>query len=418
MYKWPIASNTFSFSDRIKICKFFLNKDNYWTQNKYVKEYENKLAEFTNSEYAVFVSSGSSANQLLAQFTKDSLIKRGEWPKRNKVVVNSVTWTTNISVFIREGFEPIFIDVNLDDFCLDYDKLKSVLQKQNKNIACVFPTSVLGFTPNIQILKELSEDYPEIKFALDNCENLLGLYDDKTYPNQPTRHNICGGSHKFTTTTSCFIAHQLNTGSEGGFIFTSNEEEYIYYLMARAHGLIRNLKPYSENLFNNEFDEAWVKFENPLVDDKFDFNVLSSNYRGSDIAAFCGLLDFERINQNWRHRLNIYTDFHQKLDKLRYYLPKYRDNYYDVGFCLPIISRGENKEERIRNVKMILDNHNIEWRSFISGNMLRQTIYQKYGDYKTYENAEYLNNFAVYIGLGSHVKEKQVIDLVETLNKL
>ena len=72
MYKWPLAQNEFTWLDRLKICGFFLNPKNRWTQDKYVKQYEQKLCEYTGARYAVFVSSGSAANQLIAQFTKDS----------------------------------------------------------------------------------------------------------------------------------------------------------------------------------------------------------------------------------------------------------------------------------------------------------------------------------------------------------
>ena len=114
-----------------------------------------KLRDYVGCLYSVFVSSGSSANQLIAQYTKNKLIKNGLWPKRNKVIFNSVTWTTNISPFIREGFDPIFVDVNLNDFCLDYKKTEEVIKGNKDEIALVFPTSVLGFTPNIEKLYKI-----------------------------------------------------------------------------------------------------------------------------------------------------------------------------------------------------------------------------------------------------------------------
>src|SRR4051812_31486974 len=116
MNNWPLAVNSFTFLDRLKICGFFLNPKNRWTQDKYVREYEKVVANYVGAKYAVFVSSGSAANQLICQQIKDDLIAKNEWPARNKVIVSSVTWQTNVSVWVREGFEPIFLDVNLDDF--------------------------------------------------------------------------------------------------------------------------------------------------------------------------------------------------------------------------------------------------------------------------------------------------------------
>jgi dTDP-4-amino-4,6-dideoxygalactose transaminase len=198
--------------------------------------------------------------------------------------------------------------------------------------------------------------------------------------------------------------------------------------MARAHGMSRNLIPYQrETIFsapvpwdiNTYYPWECEPIYNPLVDQQFNFHVLSSNYRNTDIAAFCSLLDFKRVDKNRAHRKKIYSVFKQNLDPIRYYLPPNRfPKAEDVAFCLPIIVKGEDKENRIKKVKDFLDKKKIERRGFISGNMLRQTCYKKYGNYKDYENAEYINDFAIYIGLNQSTAPDIVLDLVEDLNKL
>jgi len=401
-FNWPLADNNFSWLDRLKICSFFLNPFNRWTQDKFVRKYEDLVAKYTGNKYAVFVSSGSTANQLIAQKVKDDLTKKNLWPQKNKVIVNAVTWQTNVSVWVREGFEPVFIDIDLSDFCLNFEKLETYLEKNHEDVACVFPTSVLGYTPNLFRLKNLESEYQDIKFALDNCENFFGEFG---------RKNICS---EFTSSTSCFVAHQISTGQEGGFIFTNNEDEYIYYLLSRAHGLLRNLIPYRHKFSNPNLIE---ELNNKLVDKQFDFQTLSSNYRGSDIAAFCGLLDFKRVGKYKEQRIKICSKFKEHLDKEKFYLPESRLNTFDVAFCLPIIVKDENIN-LLNKIKKYLDKNKIERRGFISGNMLRQLPYQKYGNYKDYENAEYLNDFAIYIGLNQNTTEKDIINLCKSLNAI
>lgn len=425
-YKWPLAQNEFSWLDRLKICSFFLKKSNRWSQDKYIKQYESKMAEYTGSKYAVATSSGSSSNQLICQYIKDDLIKNSKWPQKNQVIVNSVTWQSNVSVWIREGFEPIFIDVNLEDFCLDYKQLEDYLKIHSDKVACVFPTSVLGFVPDVNKLKTICTRF-SVPLKFDNCESIFGQYEsqyESQYLGGKIFRNVCGD---FTSSTSGFVAHQITSGAEFGLIFTNSKEEFRYYLMARAHGLIRNLHPYKEHFdsmdwnYNNDYDVLY----NPLVDSQFDFNVLSSNYRSSDISAYCSLLDFKRIDQNKKHRKRIYNLFYNNIDHLRYYLPSERQGCEDTAFCLPIIIKlnnienaNDNEINRLINVKKLLDSEKVEKRGFISGNMLRQTNYQKYGDYKDYKVAEYLNNFGQYIGLNGKAAEKQVLSLVEKLNLL
>lgn len=397
MFNWPLAVNSFTFLDRLKICSFFLNSKNRWTQDKYVKEYEKIAAKYVGAKYAVFVSSGSAANQLICQEIKDRLIKNGEWPLKNKVIVSAVTWQTNVSVWVREGFEPIFIDPNLEDFSINYYNLIQILEdKDNLNkIACIFPTSVLGYTPDLDLLKFISQRF-QVEVKLDNCENFFGEYSihDKKY-------NI---NSLFTSSASCFIAHHITTGSEGGFIFTNSEKEYEYYLLSRAHGLLRNLDQYQISQTGNK-----------LVDKQFDFQTLSSNYRSSDINAFMGILDFRRADEYKKYRNKIYSIFKNSLDKNKYLLPENREWTYDCAFCLPIICK---HPELLGKVKEYLDSCGIEKRGFISGNMLRQTPYQKYANYKDFPNAEFLNNNAIYIGLHQKVTEKMIIEITSKLNNI
>ena len=405
-HKWPLNTNDFNLLDRLKICGFFLNYENRWTQSRLVQEYENKIAHYVGAKYAVFVSSGSTANQLIAQYTKDNLIQRGEWPKRNKVIINAVTWQTNLSPFIREGFEPIFIDANLSDFSLDYDSLDKTLELHKNEVACVFPTSVLGFTPDINRINSICLKH-NVPLKLDNCENSEGRYlKDGSW------RNICS---EFTCSTSVYVAHIWSNGTEGGFIFTNLKEEYEYYLMARAHGLLRNLFPYSAELGKTESEI--LKSRNELVDSQFDFQILSSNYRSTDFAAFCGLLNFEKLLAHRLKRKALYKTFFDKIDKTKYILPPRLNYLEDVPFCLPIVLKNPDTRA-IESIKRTLDISSIERRSFISGNMLRQKCYQKYGNYLDFPNAEIINNFGLYVGLYPSLKEKYIVDLVEKLNNI
>jgi CDP-6-deoxy-D-xylo-4-hexulose-3-dehydrase len=244
--------------------------------NKQVALFEQKMAEYIGSKYAIFVSSGSSANTILAMYLKDQNFGK------NKMIFPSITWTTSVSPFIREGFEPIFIDINLQDFSIDLNLLESYLEKNSNEVACIFITSLIGFSPNIDEIKRISEKF-NVRIMMDNCENTFGEFDNK---------NI---SSFFTSTTSTYFGHQIQS-VEGGFIFTNCEKERDYFLMARNHGMTRSLKD-SKNIQNSN------------VDSQFDFYQLGNNFRNTDINAFIGLLDFKRLNKLKLKREKIFSLF-------------------------------------------------------------------------------------------------------------
>ena len=53
------------------------------------------------------------------------------------------------------------------------------------------------------------------------------------------------------------------------------------------------------------------------------------------------------------------------------------------------------------------ENH-IEIRPIISGNLLKQTCYKKYDDYRNFKNSEFLHTHGFYIGIYPSLKNKQI----------
>jgi CDP-6-deoxy-D-xylo-4-hexulose-3-dehydrase len=400
-YNWPLNTSNFTWLDRLKICKFFLNPENRWTQGEYVKQYEKVWREFTGAIYAVMVSSGSTANTLIASYSKDIVNK----PGRNIVVFPAVTWQTSVSPWIREGFVPKFIDINLEDFSLDLNALEEYLKKEGGKVHTVFATSLIGWTPDIERLYRICAKY-DVNLKLDNCENSFGEYTMRD-----RKRHVCS---RFTCSTSNYFGHQTTNGGESGLIFTDNEDEYVYYLMNRSHGLVRTLLPYSDIIPPAYFQ----KFSNPDVDPSFDFASLGNNFRNTDIGAFMGLLDFQRVQEYIKQRKYLYSIFEDGLDHGKFLLPISSDDLRThVGFCLPIIARLRNSK-LIEKSKQFCRDTGIEYRPIISGNLLRQTVYRKYGDFKDFPNAEYLHQYGFYVGLYPKLDAEMIRELVDYLNEI
>jgi CDP-6-deoxy-D-xylo-4-hexulose-3-dehydrase len=378
MKPWKLNDSNFSFFDRLKICRFFLQKKNFWTMNSKVRLFEEQMAQYIGSKYAVFVSSGSTANTVLAMYLKDH-----NKEEKKQIIFPSTTWTTSISPFIREGFEPIFLDISLSDFSLDLDALETYLKENNNSVACVFVTSLIGFVPDINRLKEIGEKY-QVKIMMDNCENTFGSFRNK---------NI---SSFFTSTTSTYFGHQIQS-VEGGFIFTNSYEEYEYFLMLRNHGMTRSIAEPE-------------KYANPDVDARFDFYCFGNNFRNSDIHAFIGLLDFKRIAKLKKKREKLFNLYANKLLKFNY---KIETEKKHSPFCLPIICENQEQKQKIFE---FCETNQIETRPIISGNLLRQTCYSKFGNANNFPNSDFLHKYCFYVGLHYNVQEKQILNLVNFIN--
>jgi CDP-6-deoxy-D-xylo-4-hexulose-3-dehydrase len=383
-YNWPLNVNNFSLLDRAKIALFFL-QENQWTQGNYVQKFEEEMSKFVESSYAVFVSSGSTANSLLAMYLKDKDFSKKE------IVFPSTTWITSVAPFIREGFIPKFVDITLSDFCMDLDKLNEYLSVNANKVRCVFPTSLLGFSPNMNKLQGICEHYG-VELMMDNCENTLGGFAGR---------NI---SSFTTSTTSTYFGHQIQS-VEGGFVFTNSKEQYEYFLMARNHGMVRSLPL-----------KAQYEYRNEDVDSRFDFHCLGSNFRNTNINAFIGLLDLKRAGEYKKRRVSLYSALERTLHRGKFIYPLLDCNH--VPFCIPIVaSKGSELQTKERAI-LHCDMAGIENRPIISGNLLRQTCFKRFGNKEDYPNSEHLHKCGFYVGLHPKLKEQQIIDLADFLNSL
>ena len=408
-YKWPLNTINHSYLDRIKLALFFLNKKNRWTIGNKVEKFEHIFAKFLGVKYVIATSSGSTANSILSHYWKDKNIKEFNNGK-NHIIFNGISWSTNVNPWIRDGFIPIFLDINLENFSIDCDKLEKFLIQNCQKISCIFCTGLIGYSPNIEKLELICNKY-KIKLFFDFCESSLSQYYNKSI------FNIIHIGKNHTHTHSFYLGH-LICGCELGCIATNDEYEYQEFLLYRNHGLLRSL----EKLKNVKIDHRlYQSLQNELVDDSFSFARIGNNYRPTEINAYTAILDLNRINYYILKRKLLFEMFYKNIDKQKFYLPKIIDfnKYFNVHFCLPLIINKEYKKDKyilFQNVQILLDNERIERRPIISSTFTRQRIYQKYGNHEDLENCEYITKMGCYIGLYPQLKISQIIKLTKKLN--
>lgn len=382
---WKLNDDSMSIDGRKAIAELLLSGEKL-TQGEHVKKFEAEMAEFVGCSYAVFVSSGSAANSILSHYVKDVF-------GGGIVVFQSTTWQTTCSPWIRDGFEPHFIDIQSKDLCFDEAKLEKYVKANANKIACVFPTSLIGFTPDMSFYAYLSRKYG-IRVMFDNCENTFGNYNDMN------------ASGIFTSTTSTYMGHQLQS-IEGGFIFTNSLFEYEKFLMYRNHGMVRSI--------DNE--DIAVIYRNPNVHESFDFYCLGSNYRNTEVNALFGRLNLQRIEGSIKHREKIYNYFRDNLSD-KYVLPEENEYTSHVPFCLPIIMRQCDEVMIDKIIDFCLAN-SIEYRPIVSGFLGYQTCYHQYfrQDYDDdYDTSIFLHNNSIYVGLHDRVTIEMVDELLRFLN--
>lgn len=395
-FKWPLCADVFTFWDKLKISKFLFT-EKIWTYGKWVEKYEKMWEDYLGGKsHAILVSSGSAANELIALRRKWELQQSGDWPKKNKVVTNVNTWISTASPFIHSGYEVVFCDVGKKCLSITSEYLKKILdQDVNKEIGAVFYVPILGFLGDVEKCRELTEKHGA-KFLMDNCEaSCTSFFDWKSYSDTHVLNYT-------TCSTSIFYSHFSTSGTEGGLIFTQSEEERDWFKMMRSHGLTRGMSE---------------KYKNKKVNGMFDFALLGSNFRSSNLQAYMASLDLDRAMKF----------SHTKRNKLFRVLNILLDNnkFYSIGslgaatnsppLAIPILCK--DKETKIK-VETYCKIKGIETRPVIAGCLCEHTAFKGLCDSNDFPNAMEIHEKGLYIGLNKNVTEKMVTALALELNKL
>jgi CDP-6-deoxy-D-xylo-4-hexulose-3-dehydrase len=185
-----------------------------FTMGEKVREFEKAWASHEGKKYGVMTNSGSSANLLMMKAVKEV---RG-LPDGCEVIVPAVTWGSTVASVIHAGMTPVFVDVNLNDFGFEYEKVDEAVTRKTK---VLFPTHVLGFTPDRRELEDIAEHF-HLVLVEDCCETGGAVLTGKT------------------ATYSFYWGHHMTT-IEGGMVVTDDELIWKSCMVARDHGLDRSI---------------------------------------------------------------------------------------------------------------------------------------------------------------------------------
>lgn len=395
---WPLCADVFTFSDKLKISKFLFT-ERIWTYGEHVRTYEKMWEDYLwNDTKAIMVSSGSTANELIALRRKWELQQAGRWPKSSKVIFPVNTWISSVSPWINLGFEPVFVDVEEHNLNASAERLLVTFDEHEKgSIGTVFYTALLGFFGDLHDCKRVTEANGA-RFLMDNCEASFSEIEDSDGWNT---WNVKLGSFA-TCSTSIFYSHFTTSGSESGLIFTQDQDEADWYRMARNHGMTRGMPE---------------KYKNPDVNGDFDFYLMGSNYRSSNLQAYMASLDFERGLGLSDHRCIMFELFQSNLPfrgQFRY-IHNGVVNGKVVPLAIPIVCKDEATKNRAEGY---LKARGVMTRPIIGGNLLRHTAFKGYGNPKDYPVADHSHRCGFYIGLHKNVTEEMVMDIAAGISKL
>ena len=390
--KHPLMHNNFSKSDFSEVKKLFNKKNPILTQSKKVIKFEKKWSSWLGVKYSTFVNSGSSANYISISLLK--ILNKNK--NKNEIIVPSLTWISDISSVILNGFKPVFVDINLSNLSMNIDE---VIKKVNKKTLAIFITHAQGFNGlNEKLLKFLKKK--RIHLIEDVCESHGATFKNKKL-----------GTFGLISNFSFYYAHHMTT-IEGGMISTNDKKIYETVKILRSHGMVRESK-------NNNFENKMINKYKKLSP-QFIFLYPTLNFRNNEIGASIGLNQLKKLNFNNKKRSFNFNYFLKNLDEKKYW--KNFDTKGSSNYAFPIILQTTNLKKR-DYFELILKKNGIEFRrgNAGGGNQLRQPYLKKYTKnipLNKFPNVEKVHFFGYYIGNYPSLSKVKIKWIVNILNKI
>ena len=356
------------------------------TMSKITKKFEQKFANYIGSKHGLMVNSGSSAN-LLAVFSSINPRNKNKLRQNDECLIPAICWSTSLWPIVQAGLKPKFVDVELNSFNLDLNKLEKKITSKTKAIMAVH---VLGNSAKMSGLMRIVKKY-NLTLIEDTCESLGSTYNGK----------YLGTFGKFGS-YSFYVSHQLIAG-EGGMLVCNNSEDYKIAHTLRAHGWDRGLKKKQNTEFN-------------FINSGF-------NLRPLDLTAAIGLSQLKRLKQSIKTRtynrnkiINSIFNSEKWNNQLSFLEPQ--EKLKPSWFGIPILLNKRLIKFKRQYLKQ-LNNNGIETRPIISGNFLNQPsidLYKLNNKKEKFPIAQDIENRGFFIGLHTkRIEEKEIIKLTNNL---
>jgi CDP-6-deoxy-D-xylo-4-hexulose-3-dehydrase len=368
--------------------------DGWLTTGRFNDEFEEKLANFIGVKHVLTVNSGSSANLIaFSTLTSPKLGDRAIKPG-DEVIGVAAGFPTTVNPILQFGAVPVFVDVELGTYNIDFTKIEEAISDKTKAIMLAH---TLGNPYNLNEIVSLCEKYN--LWLIEDCCDALGS----------TYNGDMVGTFGDIGTLSFYPAHHITMG-EGGAVFTNNNELKKIAESFRDWGRDCYCAPGKDNTCSKRF--GWQLGDLPFgYDHKYTYSHLGYNLKISDMQAACGVAQLSKIDGFVRKRKENFLLLKSKLEECEgsLILPQATVNSDPSWFGFPITLRDGSGTQRVDLLKY-LDQYKIGTRLLFAGNLVRQPymVGRNYRISGTLANTDKIMNDTFWIGLHPALTEEML----------
>jgi CDP-6-deoxy-D-xylo-4-hexulose-3-dehydrase len=382
----------------------------FWlTAGEYAERFEKGLAAYLDVPYAYAVNSGSAANQLAFSALTSPLLGERALCRGDEVITVAAAFPTTVAPIVRAGCIPVFVDITIPSHNIDVTLLEKALSSKTR---AVFLAHALGNPFNVRAVLEFC-DTNKLFLIEDNCD-ALGAEYDRGYGFEKT------GTFGHIGTSSFYPAHHITLG-EGGAVYTKDTQLAKILLSLRDWGRDCVCPPGQDNSCGHRFDAQYGTLP-PGYDHKYVYSQLGYNMKITDMQAAIGCAQLEKLpkfvsqrRENWQTLKNGLSDA-GLLDFLVLPDEELHARHSPFGF---IVTVKENSPLSRNALGAAIEAHNIQTRSFFSGNIIRHPCFAALVDGVDYRvvgtlpNTDQVLQNSFWVGVHPGLTKEQLVTMID-----
>ena len=259
-------------------------QSNWLTQGPKVPAFEQAVAEYCHSPFAVAVNSATSALHIACSALDVGPGAR-VWTSPNSFVASA-----NCALYC--GATVDFVDIELETGNMSVAALEEKLrqaQRRNQLPKVVIPVHFAGQSCDMQAIAALAEQYGF--HIIEDASHAIGA----RYQNQPV-----GNCRYSDITVFSFHPVKIITSGEGGMATTQNPKLARKMQMLRSHGITSEATELTEPSHG-----VWY----------YQQQLLGFNYRLTDIHAALGLSQFSKLDSFVNARQQLVEHYNQAFNR-------------------------------------------------------------------------------------------------------
>ena len=345
-------------------------RSNRLSEGKYVREFEERWADFCGTKYAVLTNSGTSALILALEVLK-------KYTTLRKILTTPLTFIATVNAIVLAGFEPVFSDVNKETFVIE----------PCLNADLFMPVHLYGYPVDMQ-------KFP-YRFMIEDAAEAHGTM----YKGKPV------GSHGLMGCFSFYIAHNIQVGDMGA-VTTNSREVYKELKSLKAHGRMCEC-PVCGRL------EGRCPHKDADFDPRFTHTRIAYNFKTSEINAALGINQLKKadwILQRRQENVKYLNEGLAGVEELQ--LPKHDPTVSYLSY--PLIIKDESID---RNSFLNRLSKTVENRPLFACIPLQQPAYEHIKNkwVGKLPNAEWLGSRGFHVGVHQYLTQEELDIMIESI---